>query len=130
MNIRSKRDWSAPSFDMQTMKGKTFTRVAKLDLDILSFTEENGTQYVFHHHQDCCENVYIEDIVGDLSDLEGTPLLEAEEVITRSENADYETKTHTFYKFGTIKGHVNVRWYGASNGYYSESVDRTVLTNV
>jgi hypothetical protein len=89
------------------------------------------TNYVhFSHQQNCCEHVYIEDICGDLDDLVGEPLVEAEEVSNYeadplSEHED--SYTWTFYRFRTRKGSVTVRWYGSSNGYYSEGVDVEVF---
>jgi hypothetical protein len=69
------------------------------------------------------------DIVGDLEDLIGTPLLLVEEVTNEGENPEgvkipeYQYSfTWTFYKMATIKGSVTISWYGKSNGYYNESV--------
>jgi hypothetical protein len=80
---------------------------------------------VFFHSQDCCEHVRIEDVVGDLEDLQGEPLLLAEEVSgeTGPEPEYADSYTWTYYKFATRKGYVDVRWLGESNGYYSERVD-------
>jgi len=115
-------DWEA-SAKIADMVGKTFTSVKSTGSELIFENEQD--RYVFFHQQDCCESVRIEDIVGDLSDLEGEPLLVAEEVSgeTPADFEAYESYTWTFYKFATRKGYVDVRWLGESNGYYSESVD-------
>lgn len=113
--------------DFAELKGKTLAAVENKG-DEVRFVASNGEQYKLYHSQDCCENVTVEDVCGDLGDLIGSPILQAEEV-TSDTNPDGVTKeyqdsfTWTFYKLATVKGAVTIRWYGESNGYYSESVD-------
>lgn len=113
--------------------GHVLTEVAgEVGGESLVFTLESGEKYALYHEQDCCENVTIEDICGDLNDLIGVPLLMAEEVTNEQDvtppgcsEPEYhdDSFTWTFYKLATIKGYVTIRWFGSSNGYYSESVD-------
>ena len=112
---------------VEDLIGRVFTSVKNNDNFEIIF--ENDTEvFTFYHEQDCCEEVYVEDIVGDLSDLKGVPILKAEEVtnsgfvIDVPDRGCYESYTWTFYKFATQKGYVDIRWFGGSNGYYSERV--------
>jgi len=112
----------------EDLVGKTLVSVENKAGDELVFTLDNGEKYKLYHSQDCCELVTIEDIIGDLDDLVGSPILMAEEATSRENpegfSREYQDSfTWTFYKLATIKGYVTVRWYGESNGYYSESVD-------
>lgn len=104
--------------------GKTLVEIVRDDVDgdRLTFKTSDGEIYRMFHYQDCCERVSIEDICGDLDDLLGSPLCIAEEVRKRGDNPDVESETWTFYKFATVAGAVTIRWYGRSNGYYSEAV--------
>lgn len=120
----------------EILKGKTLTSVKQLKNDddevyeIVFHTTENK-KYRLYHSQSCCESVFVESIVGDLEDLLNTPILTAEESSNDNHNDEDESgswfqensETWTFYKLSTIKGSVTIRWYGSSNGYYSESVE-------
>lgn len=98
--------------------------------DAIYFLMKNGDKYVMHHVQDCCEEVYLENINGDLDDLLESPILKAEENYSDGEEEnDYDSSTYSFYNFATIKGYVTIRWFGNSKGYYSEKASMDYLGN-
>lgn len=117
---------------VKNLIGQTFESVKEKDGEEVLFTRADGTGFRMYHAQSCCESVSIAEIVGDLSDLAGTPILSAEESSSEDEPehkatdcGDYECESHTwtFYRFATAKGPVVIRWHGSSYGYYGETVD-------
>lgn len=115
--------------EMSVLEGQTFTKVARQGERIV-FEQDGKPVYELAHNQECREYVWIEDITGDLEDLQATPILEA----YRSTNNDDpphpsieedwdDSYTWTFFRIRTIKGTVTIRFFGSSNGYYSEDAD-------
>jgi|14_taG_2_1085336.scaffolds.fasta_scaffold06859_1 hypothetical protein len=97
--------------------------------NVISFVTDRGT-WVMQHWQDCCEDVYIEDVNGDLSSLIGGQVVVAEARSSGLNPDDPEAETYedflcvwTFYTIRTTRGDVTIRWYGESNGYYAVDVD-------
>ena len=99
------------------------------------FKFESGNGLLMEHEQDCCEYVDLDDVVGGkLEELVGQKILNFEEVINRdldekplklnidTVDTDDNSFTWSFYKISTIKDDITLRWFGTSNGYYSEEI--------
>jgi len=103
--------------------GKTISKIfIDSNREKIKFIFDNSETWLMYHSQDCCESVTIESIVGDLEDITDSPLLQAVAISYVPEKPDNDSETWTFYRFSTIKGTITIRWFGQSNGYYSESV--------
>lgn len=109
---------------LKNIIGKTIISIIgmKQDSEKIIFELNNGEKWKMYNDQDCCENVWLEDINGDINVILNSPILRFDEKIENNENAS-ESGTFTFYTIATAKGYLNLRWNGESNGYYSEGVD-------
>ena len=110
------------SVGVELLLGRIVTHINN-DGEQIDFHCDTGRKFKMYHQQDCCENVSVEEVIGDLDDLIGTPIILAEERSQQDPNPSDGSGTWTFYELRTIKGSVTIRWYGSSNGYYSEDVD-------
>ena len=123
--------------NIKELIGKTIVSIVGMEegSEEIVFTTLDGKQYKMYHEQDCCESVTIDDVCGDVMVLIGSPLLSVEERVSDENPPDVkdiewqDSFTWTFYHFSTIKGYLDLRWYGESNGYYSERVDFEEIEN-
>lgn len=103
--------------------GKILVRIDATD-ETVYFETQEGDVYKMYHEQECCESVYINDLLGDFEDVLNSEIMMADESSNQYNTSTYgDSVTWTFYRLATIKGYVNITWRGDSNGYYSEAVD-------
>lgn len=117
------------------LMGKTIADIQglKKDSECVQIHFTDGSYLSMYHDQDCCESVTLEDFDNDAETLIGSTMLKVEECVSNENDeefnplADYDySYTWTFYTIFTSKGIMKLRWYGTSNGYYSEDVTLSV----
>ncbi len=114
--------------DAAAFRGRTLTDIEIDEANAeITLTDSKGRRYLMSHHQDCCELVQIHDLSGDFEAILNRPLTIAREETSNTHPPDvpgdsYESFTWTVYEFGNADALLRIRWFGTSNGYYSESV--------
>jgi hypothetical protein len=111
------------SVQFSELKGKTIKSIkVSGEMDEVTFACSDGTKYLMYHSQSCCESVYLEKYsMIELDELAGQKIISAYET-SESGDREYGSETWTFYNIQGEKSSATLRWYGSSNGYYSESV--------
>jgi hypothetical protein len=103
--------------------GKTLESVDNGDGERIVFHFADGTACTSYHSQDCCESVGVDRVEGDIDNILGQPILEAEETMdSEAGQPEFaESWTWTRQRIKTAAGEVTFVWLGTSNGYYGET---------
>ena len=115
---------------VEVLKGLTLQSVTGCNVGSreVTFISTDGRKFSMYHYQECCEDVSVEDVVGDVDNIIGNEILNSEERKSDSEPIEYGDEQWTFYSIATIKGTIDLRWYGTSNGFYSTDVSFVEVT--
>lgn len=131
------RWWSRDLADGDVLKKLEGRKIVSVegkagDEEVVLCTDDD-VRFRIYHEQDCCETVRLHDVDGDLQDLVGHVVSRAEMVSSESEMNDEnwreapsryaESWTWTFVKIQNMGASLTMRWFGESNGYYSEGVN-------
>lgn len=101
--------------NLNELINKKFNLVYQEDESVVF--ENDNEKLILMHEQDCCEAVWIEDINGDLKDLEDTIIYFAYESI----NTDENYLEWSFYHFSSHKGTVTIRFCGEESNYSTDA---------
>ena len=112
--------WDYDTVDFSDIIGKKIADVQRSS-DEIEFITECGERYKMYHSQDCCENVYIDAIDGNLDGLIGGVVRDAN-VSTNDGSSGGNEVLWTYYRIRTENEFCHITWRGSSNGYYSVSV--------
>jgi hypothetical protein len=87
----------------------------------------NQTTYKLYHEQDCCESVFVENVIGDEKDILNEEIIFAEEDAGANDPDCYgdnynDSHTWTKYVLKTKNASLEFWFLGESNGYYNENV--------
>lgn len=116
MNDRVKFEYSRiMRISMLSLLGKQFDCV-KRENDTLVF-ENKYMVVTMQHQQECCENVWLESVTGDLNDLENCEILQAEEKHGTTNDQEWY-----FYTIATRKGYVDLRFCAEQPTMYSTQI--------
>ena len=115
--------------EFKELKGKIIKKIEKVENgdggDAIKFTTDLHDIYLLTHLQDCCEDVYLESITGDINNVLNNPIISAD-VIEGECKWDDKGDIHStfvFYEIKTVKGLITIRFNGSSNGNYSEKAE-------
>lgn len=102
--------------DFNVLEGKVISDVTYIDTEsAIYFTTNKNTQYVLKHVNECCEEVDLVDISGDLISLLGNKILKAEKVMN-SENKPLSNLqnfyTWTYFKLASRGGYITISYFG------------------
>jgi len=131
MRINDYYSWQC---DLKDLKGKRVLAVngLKAGSEAADFLLSDGSIFEMAYYPECCASCSILEMDCTPEDFIDQEILNAEEVgggETPAPDSEYapESYTWTFMKFTTSKGHFTIRWYGESNGYYSETPSCVLL---
>jgi hypothetical protein len=97
---------------VSALLGHVFTKVYETQ-DSIVFENDKLT-VTLAHNRECCEHVWLEDVNGNTSDLENSPILRAEEKYGKSEDTSWY-----FYTIATRKGYLDLRFCAEYPSMYS-----------